>query len=402
MSKITLESLLETSNNNKSGNSLLESTNNLTARNFLLETVNYDDILSYKINNLSHKETEELTESISISNLDKASLIMDKSNDELMKDIRECQGNISKMKYYDVIKQMLKDLELAYKNNPEVIKASQILHDLETSSSIYSNAFRTNNTFKKVVFYSSAISAIYTIVKEHAQTVDFTSSNNENKIVLLDHPNYVHNKQNDDNIKNLNNNLVLLSKKPMFKNQLKEDSSYTDSMNRLLEFDIMNYIGDMGNNVGSSIGGAIVRGSIDELKSTASSVAGNPMVQGAVQGAGSALYGTATFILLSLTALFVLYLIKRISAKPIVQYIKSYEHILDASKKSNTRGDKNISFIIGSMKKIKTWLQNSVRNKESRNIQEYMKDLQKDNDTIKKHSLESKVMHRADSEDDFF
>lgn len=409
MSKITLESLTNNIYDKSTDNILLKSINNFSVNNFLFESFGFNDIVSYKISKLTAEQQEILTESISISNLDKASLIMDNSNDELMKDIRECQGNISRMKFYNVIKQMLKDLELAYKNNPEVNKSAQILHELESNSSTYISAFRTNNTFKKVVFYSSAISAIYTIVKEHAQTIDFTSSHNENKIVMIDNPHHINNKNSNDNITNLNNNLKLLAQKPTFGHKLSENEDYNKTMGALLEFDLFGGISSLwgsakdatSNAIDSSIeniGSGLVKGAAKGAKSVASDVTSNPLVQ----FAGNTLITAGTIALIALTSLFVLYIIKRTSAKPIIQYIKSYEHILDASKKSNTRGDKNITNLIEGMKKIKTWLQKIFKNENSRNIQEYMKDLQKDNDIIKKYTMDRKENNVQHTTNDFF
>lgn len=207
--KITLEDFLT---DFKSENKLIDLIENLSNPRYLFtEGFDFDDYYQYKINSASKEELGQLTESVSKSNIEKANFILTHSNDKLIRDIYDSKGNIKAMQYYNTIESMVNDLNLVCPHNKELMKANQIIYELVKNKQVYTHAFAKNNIYRKCVYFSSAVSAIYTIIKEHLMHTDMTSSKNEGKFVMMQHQ--VVDITDKDNVKNLDNNLKLIMKR---------------------------------------------------------------------------------------------------------------------------------------------------------------------------------------------
>lgn len=215
-------------------NKLLKITENISSlKYFFKEGFEFNDYIQHKINGMSKEELTYIMESVSKDGIEKAMMILDHSNDKLIKDIQQSRGNIKNMHYYDIIERMLNDLSLTCAHNQEVMKAKEIIFELEKNKQVFVKAYAQDNMYKKTVYVSSIMAAVYTIIKEHLMYTDMTSSKNEGKFVMMQHN--THDVVDKDNLRNLNNNLALIIKKgvnPHAKNSgprgLTEDASIYD------------------------------------------------------------------------------------------------------------------------------------------------------------------------------
>lgn len=215
-------------------NKLLKITENISSpKYFFKEGFEFNDYIQHKINGMSKEELTYIMESVSKDGIEKAMMILDHSNDKLIKDIQQSRGNIKNMHYYDIIERMLNDLSLTCAHNQEVMKAKEIIFELEKNKQVFVKAYAQDNIYKKTVYVSSIMAAVYTIIKEHLMYTDMTSSKNEGKFVMMQYN--THDVVDKDNLRNLNNNLALIIKKgvnPHAKNSgprgLTEDASIYD------------------------------------------------------------------------------------------------------------------------------------------------------------------------------
>lgn len=229
--KVTLDDFLIGGNVE---NKLLKITENISSpKYFFREGFEFNDYIQYKINGMSKEELTYIMESVSKDGIEKAMMILDHSNDKLIKDIQQSRGNVRNMHYYDIIERMLNDLSLTCAHNQEVMKAKEIIFELEKNKQVFVKAYAQDNMYKKTVYVSSIMAAVYTIIKEHLMYTDMTSSKNEGKFVMMQHN--THDVVDKDNLRNLNNNLALIIKKgvnPHAKNSgprgLTEDASIYD------------------------------------------------------------------------------------------------------------------------------------------------------------------------------
>lgn len=215
-------------------NKLLKITENISSpKYFFKEGFEFNDYVQHKINGMNKEELTYIMESVSKDGIEKAMMILDHSNDKLLKDIHQSRGNIKNMHYFDIIERMLNDLSLTCAHNQEVMKAKEIIFELEKNKQVFVKAYAQDNIYKKTVYVSSIMAAVYTIIKEHLMYTDMTSSKNEGKFVMMQHN--THDVVDKDNLRNLNNNLALIIKKgvnPHAKNSgprgLTEDVSVYD------------------------------------------------------------------------------------------------------------------------------------------------------------------------------
>lgn len=215
-------------------NKLLKITENISSpKYFFKEGFEFNDYIQHKINGMNKEELIYIMESVSKDGIEKAMMVLDHSNDKLLKDIQQSRGNVKNMHYYDIIERMLNDLSLTCAHNQEVMKAKEIIFELEKNKQVFVKAYAQDNMYKKTVYVSSIMAAVYTIIKEHLMYTDMTSSKNEGKFVMMQHN--THDVVDKDNLRNLNNNLALIIKKgvnPHAKNSgprgLTEDASIYD------------------------------------------------------------------------------------------------------------------------------------------------------------------------------
>ena len=318
--------------------------------------LNKDQFNKFKESNVA--EQYYLVEEVSKSNIEKAVFIMDHSNETIVRMIRESKGNIKNFKFYYTLLDMIQDLERADTKNQEVSRAKEIIHELENHIALYSNAFSKDNTFRKSVYYSSVMSAVYTIIKEHLLFLDITSSKNEGKLVLTSDAHYF--ATDKDNIQNLNHNLLLVKAK------LDEKHPVQEGVLAIL---------------GAIIMGAKVVGS---TISAAFAFLLNASLWTSIMAGGTVWLSANILMAAGILSLAALYIITRVSAKPMIDYLSSYEYIRDTSKNGKLTSDKKIFSTIDKMVSYKKKLLNIWKSDNSKNVQEYMKDLNKDIDVIKK------------------
>lgn len=319
--------------------------------------LNGNQLSKFKESNLA--EQYYLVEEVSKSNIEKAVFVMDHSNEKIVRLIKESRGNIKNFKYYNILLDMIQDLEKADTKNQEVMKAKEIIHELENHVNVYSSAFKKDNVFRKSVYYSSVMSATYTIIKEHLLFLDVTTSKNNKDLVLTKDAHYF--ATDKDNIQNLNHNLLLTRAKLDERHPVQEGVLAT--LGVILA------------------GGKLVAGAI----SAAFAFLFNGAFWTSLAATGAVWLSANVLMAAGILSIAALYIITRLNAKPIADYLESYEYIKEVAKKSNLESDKKIFSIIDRMTSYKKKLLNVWKSDNSKNIQEYMKDLNKDIDVIKKY-----------------
>lgn len=331
--------------------SLMENVSNL--KYFVKEGLDLDDYKYSQFNRLTLEEREHLVEEVSQSNIERAEFILEHSNDKLVKEVRLTKGDVTKFKYYNILKSMLEDLNRSAINNQEVIKCTQILDDLEHHKQTYMAAFSKNNVYKKAVFFSSFLTLIYSTIKEHLMHIDVSDSKNQGNIVMINASgDYV--TTDKDTMKALDANLIMLKAKPT------EDRAMTESF------------------FGAGI-----------LAATGFMVAKT--------GITSFIIPAAKIALSALGALAALYLITRFTSKPLIEYLESYEYIKDIAKKGSLESDRAIVRAIDKMVGMKQKLLSMWKTDKSKNLAEYMKDLSKDAQVIQQYASKKVVKNKEDN-----
>lgn len=329
---------------------------------FLKEGFNLTPELKYSIEQLSESELDFLVESISQSNIEKAVYIMDHTNDEVMKEIRNSRGDVKGLAFYDTLQSMIDDVTRANISNKEILTAKEIIMELEKNKSVYTNAFRTDNIYRKAVYVSSIMAAAYTIVKEHLAHTDFTASKNEGQFVMKENVpgEYI----DEANLKNLKSNLYLVRTK-VIADEAKNKTVLKESIN-----DFAVHTLDAINNVSSaaSFFGKVTNNVISGATTVMSHMGTVAMIVGI---ASVAMYG--------------LYIISKVASVNIRSYIDSYRYIQDNKKTA----EKNPSLLFKVFDKVFGFRRSLYRiwaNKDAKNIQEYMKELDKERNVISRYA----------------
>lgn len=332
----------------------------LNAKLFLKKGFDLTDELSYSIDNLKENEINFLVESISQSNIEKAVFVMDHTNDELIKSIRDSRGDVKSIHFYNTLNSMIDDVTRANITNKEILTSKEILMELEKNKSIYTNAFRTDNTYRKAIYVSSVMAVAYTIIKEHLAHVDFTASKNEGHFVMkddvpgeyIDRPNLI----------NLKNNLKLIKTK-VIADGAKDKTVLKEGFNDLA----MGFANFVDTSFGAAkTAGDVLHKTVDFATSAASNLS---TVAEVVAIASAAMYG--------------LYLISKLASVNIRSYIDSYNYIEDNKKKA-TNNPSTVFKVFDKLFSFRKLLYRIWANKNSKNIQEYMKELNKDKAVIEK------------------
>lgn len=319
-------------------------------KNFIKKSFGLDEIVEDKVISLSEENRQFLIEEISKSNIEKSLFIIEHSNDKLNKDLKASRGDITKFEYFGIIENMISEVELSSPDNQEILKAKDILLELRKHKDIYVQAFRNDNMYRKMLFYASSLSSIFTVIKEHLMMMDVTESKNKLDIKMIKDGHYI--ATDLDNLKNLNINLKLLRSR----------ASDTDNVDQLKAID-ESFLGaavQLALGVGTAVSGALIA---------------MPVIK---------------IALLSLGAMAGIYLISRLSSKPIIEYMESYEYVKHIAEKSRLKSDKEIIKNIDKMSSYKKRFLNLWKDEKSKNIQEYMKDLSKDEEVIRRYELKTK------------
>lgn len=329
---------------------------------FLKEGFNLTPELEYSIDQLNESELNFLVESISQSNIEKAVYIMDHTNDEVMKEIRNSRGDVKGLAFYDTLQSMIDDVTRANISNKEILTAKEIIMELEKNKSVYTNAFRTDNIYRKAVYVSSIMAAAYTIVKEHLAHTDFTASKNEGQFVMKENVpgEYI----DEANLKNLKSNLYLVRTK-VIADEAKDKTVLKEGIN---DAAVHFLDGISGATNAAAFFGKVVNGVISGATTVMSHMGTVAMVVGV---ASVAMYG--------------LYVISKVASVNIKSYIDSYRYIQDNKKTA----EKNPSLLFRVFDKVfgfRRILYRIWANKDAKNIQEYMKELDKERNVISRYA----------------
>lgn len=450
------------------------------SRSYLTESFELDDYYTQKLYESSDEELNYISESISKSNIEKADFILEHANDKLVKDIYLSKGNVTNMHYYATIQKMIKDLSLVNMHNPELEKAKEILYDLEREKQIYMKAFSNGNIYKKTVYFSSVMSAFFTIIKEHLSAVDFTTSKNEGKLVLNRDQHHV--VVDKDNIVNLEHNLSLIRKRRVDPNTIRNygpktalsesDVSILLAQNNRNNFLLLSEgasLVQVDNKVSLADGdkplniqlnsGTFTDRTVEEFKSfiakfidlkneeekkffmdnlskikmyfinkdklskediamiekhfdpsTLASIENSkmfnvvkffsapfenikawaheafsdvPILSGEIIPESWKSYVNIGLICVS--ALGALYTIVKLKSLKMILYLDSYEYIKDAASKGQSNNDRRTYALIDKISDLKKFLLRIWMDKSSKNIQDYMKDLQSDVSIIRQY-----------------
>lgn len=184
------------------------------AKQILNEEFQFDDLLSSRINALSESDQKYLLEEINKMTITKALFILDTSSDSFPKAIKESAGDVEKFAYTPIVLSMIEDLKKAGYHSEELILANQTIQQLKHDKNVYIEAYRSNNIYKKSVYHVSVASVVFTVVKEHHSSVDYTASKNEGHIVMVNGSKTAdHSNKNNVNLLKSNLNLLAYSKK---------------------------------------------------------------------------------------------------------------------------------------------------------------------------------------------
>ena len=286
---------------------------------------------------------------------------------------------------------MIKDIQMSSPANQELLKANEIIQELIKHKQVYVQAFAKDNTYRKLVYNISALCAIFTIIKEHLMFLDITSSKNEADLVMVKDAHYYATDVN--NIKFLNQSLALVKGK----------GTHSQSANNFGPVSELSIAKPVAKALGyGALGAGVIAAA--SMGIGALGVGATAAGVAALGGAGAGVAGTTlaagaayyTFIKLGLYALGAiasLYLITRISAKPMINYLESYEYIKNIAKNSKQDSDKKIVETIDKMVSLKKKFMNTWKNDKSKNIKDYMKDLSKDVAVIQKYESEGSANH---------
>lgn len=388
---ITLESFKQFDPKLKPDHKLLEISDNLAFPiYFVKEGLGFDDIQLHRFQSLTESEKVYLLESVTESNIEKAALVLEKSHEEIIVELRKTHGDIQKFRFFDTIESMIKDIQLSSPANQELLKANEIIQELIKHKQTYVQAFAKDNTYRKLVYNISALCAIFTIIKEHLMFLDITSSKNEADLVMVKDAHYYATDVN--NIKFLNQSLALVKGKginsPAANSFGPVNEGITSTLAKVGGYAALG----LGAAAAASMGlGALGVGAAGAAVAGAAGAGAG--VAGVTLAAGAAYYTFIKLGLYALGAIASLYLITRISAKPMINYLESYEYIKNIAKNSKQDSDKKIVETIDKMVSLKKKFMNMWKNDKSKNIKDYMKDLSKDVAVIQKYESNGNQNH---------
>ncbi len=314
---ITLESFKQFDPKLKPDHKLLEISDNLAfPMYFVKEGLGFDDIQLHRFQSLTESEKVYLLESVTESNIEKAALVLEKSHEEIIVELRK------------------------------------------------------DNTYRKLVYNISALCAIFTIIKEHLMFLDITSSKNEADLVMVKDAHYYATDVN--NIKFLNQSLALVKGKGTNSHAANSFGPVNEGITSTLAKTAGYAALGVGTVAAASMGlGALGVGAAGAVAAGAAGAGAG--VMGATLAAGAAYYTFIKLGLFALGAITSLYLITRISAKPMINYLESYEYIKNIAKNSKQDSDKKIVETIDKMVSLKKKFMNMWKNDKSKNIKDYMK-----------------------------
>ena len=365
---------------------------------YIKEGFNLMDTELYAANRLDQTDKQLLVEAVSRSNIEKAELILDNSNDKLVKLVKLSKGDITKFKYYNTIKEMIEDLQKAAPSNIEMMLVRSLLHGLEVQKPRFTKAFNNNNIVQKTIYFSSVLNIVHSTIKEHVTYLDVSDSKNKADIVMVEDNHGLTTDKN--NIKLLKANAMLIKSK-VKSDKLTENSQLAEigPLGILAASGLAYLGGSVAAKAGVTASGvasgvAAIPGAIDTASSAV--ISGTNAAISTATTAGTIALSAVQVAILSLVAVAALYFITKFASLSLSKYLESYEYIKTTADKSSLDGDKAISKMIDKMVSVKNVLRKIFQSNKSKNVSEYMKDLNKDVAVVKKYELKQQKENDKD------